>query len=284
MNWREYADDIELFSSFDRNFESMSEIDKKRCVKVLIYYFSKDNSWKVSRLPDTYSQRREILRGLLNTYPPRKIDQNILNLVHKLLISELKEKNLVNVNNLSEIEKGISIWKGDITTLIADAIVNAANCNLLGCLKPLHECIDNSIHSNAGPMLREDCNKIIEKQGHIEYTGNAKITRGYCLPSRYVIHTVGPMIRSNSPTKEQEKQLISSYKSCLNLANEIDNINNIVFPCISTGVFGYQKEKAAIIAVDTVKDWIKENSNKVSKVVFNVFSNEDEEIYREILE
>ncbi|RDY27163.1 protein-ADP-ribose hydrolase [Romboutsia weinsteinii] len=280
MKWIEYEKDLNLFEEFNKEYKPMTQSEKYKCVRVLIEYFSKDSSWKISRLPDTYEQRREILRGLLNVYPVREIDVNILNMLHRLLLSEHEEKTIVDVNNLEEVEENIAIYRGDITNLKADAIVNAANSKLLGCLKPLHECIDNSIHSNAGPRLREDCNKIIEKQQHLEYTGQAKITRAYCLPSKFVIHTVGPFIHNEKPSKEEKKQLVSCYKSCLNIVKEIDEIKNIVFCCISTGVFGYPKDQAAKIAISTVRDWLEENTNKNIKVIFNVFSHEDEEIYK----
>ncbi|RDY23682.1 protein-ADP-ribose hydrolase [Romboutsia maritimum] len=283
MNWREYAEDLKLFEVFDKNLKPMTKSERYKYVRILIDYFSKDDLCKVSKLPDNYEQRRQMLRGILNSYPPKKIEPNIMDMIHRLLLDEYRDKNIVDSKEIIEIEKDISIFRGDITTIKVDAIVNAANAKLLGCLKPLHTCIDNSIHSNSGPMLREDCNKIIEKQGHLEYTGGAKITRAYCLPSRFVLHTVGPIISDSNPSIEEEKQLISCYNSCLNLANEIKEIQSIAFCCISTGVFGYPKDVAANIAIDTVKEWLKNNKDRNLKIIFNVFSQEDEEIYKSIL-
>lgn len=282
MNWRDYANEVELFDIFDKNLEPMSQVDRKKCIKVLTYYFSKNNQCSISSLSKESLERREILRALINTYPIGNIDSDVINLLHRLLISELEERNVVDVNELCEVRDKISIYKGDITTLKTDAIVNPTNSNLIGCLKPLHQCIENAIHSSAGPRLREDCNRIIDKQGHLEYAGNAKITRGYCLPSKFVIHTVGPVVRESNPTKEQEKQLESCYKSCLDIASQIEEIDTIVFPCISTGIFGYPKEQAAKTAVTVVENWLSNNHNKISKVIFNVFSDEDEEMYKNI--
>ena len=261
----------------------MNKSEKYRAVKVLINYFSKENILNTRSLPDTYESRRNMLHRLLDVYPPKEIDHVYLELLERLLITESKEKLVTNIEDIDEIDKNIAIFKGDITTIKSDAIVNAANSTLLGGMKPLHACVDNSIHSCAGPRLRQDCNKIIEKQGHLEYIGSAKITRGYCLPSKYVIHTVGPIILDGAPTKEQEKQLSSSYISCLNIAKEIDMIKNIVFCCISTGVFGYPKESATLLAVKTVKKWLKENPQKDLKVIFNVFKDSDEEMYKQAL-
>ena len=283
MNWRDYSKDIDLFEEFNKDVKLMSKLEKYRAVRVLIDYFSRAGIWDINTLPDTYDLRRRVLQGLLNVYPPQKIDSTYLELLERLLLTESKEKDITNVEDILEVDKDIAIFRGDITTIKADAIVNAANSNLLGCIQPLHTCIDNAIHSSAGPRLREDCNKIIKRQGHLEYTGSAKITRGYCLPSKYIIHTVGPIVSSNVVTKEQEKQLASCYKSCLDISKDIDDIKNIVFCCIYTGAFGYPKEDAAKIAINTVRHWKYNNADKDIKIIFNVFSDNDEEIYRKLL-
>ncbi len=202
MNWIEYGKDINLFSDFIKDIKIMNKSEKYRAVKLLINYFSKENILDIRNLPDTYKSRRDMLHALLDVYPPKEIDPVYLELLERLLISESKEKLVTNIDDIDEVDKNIGIFKGDITTIKSDAIVNTANSKLLGCMKPLHACVDNSIHSCAGPRLRLDCNKIIEKQGHLEYIGSAKITRGYCLPSKFVIHTVGPIILDETPTKE----------------------------------------------------------------------------------
>ena len=149
----------------------------------------------------------------------------------------------------------IILWQGDITRLDADAIVNAANSQLLGCFRPGHNCIDNVIHSAAGLQLREECAEIMRRQGHEEPTGQAKITGGYNLPAKYVLHTVGPIIMERV-TEEDCELLASCYRSCLKLAEE-NSLKSVAFCCISTGVFRFPKEEAARIAVSTVRESLK---------------------------
>jgi O-acetyl-ADP-ribose deacetylase (regulator of RNase III) len=173
------------------------------------------------------------------------------------------------------------LWQGDITQINADAIVNAANKYMLGCFQPLHACIDNAIHSAAGPQLREDCDVIMSFQGELEETGGAKITRGYNLPAKFVVHTVGPIVpKGTELTEIQKAELASCYKSCLEVANEIGEIKTIAFCAISTGVFGFPKPEAAIIAVETINEWLNTHPNYFEKIIFNVFSEED---YKEYL-
>lgn len=147
------------------------------------------------------------------------------------------------------------LWQGDITQLNADAIVNAANKYMLGCFQPLHACIDNAIHSAAGPQLREDCETIMSNQKESEMTGGAKITRGYNLPAKFDLHTVGPIVpKGTELTEKQKAELASCYQACLEVANEIGGIKTIAFCAISTGVFGFPKPDAANIAIKTVND------------------------------
>ena len=169
------------------------------------------------------------------------------------------------------------LWKGDITRLQVDAIVNAANAQGLGCWVPLHMCIDNCIHSAAGIQLRQECNDIL--RGRLLGTGEAMITKGYNLPAKYVIHTVGPIIETGIPSEEQEEQLAQCYRSCLDLAEE-NRLESIAFCCISTGVFRFPAERAAEIAIKTVKEYPLKT---VKSVVFNVFSDRDYDIYIEKL-
>ncbi|MEH7254143.1 protein-ADP-ribose hydrolase [Neobacillus niacini] len=215
-------------------------------------------------IPNDYIGKRNLVRALLNIREPKSIDEQLLNKMDSLLQIELKDKGIVELethttvsnlfpdNPFSQSDKFI-LWQGDITKLNADAIVNAANKQMLGCFEPLHACIDNAIHSAAGPQLRDDCKIIMSAQGELEETGNAKITRAYNLPSRYVLHTVGPIVpRGTILTEKQKNELASCYISCLELANEIKNIKSIAFCAISTGVFGFPKSEAAQIAVNTV--------------------------------
>ena len=173
----------------------------------------------------------------------------------------------------------MKVWRGDITRLSVDAIVNAANAALLGCFRPGHTCIDNAIHSAAGPRLRQDCARIIEIQGHAERSGDAKITRAYHLPSRFVLHTVGPIVGGGRVRPNDERTLVSAYRSCLELAAATPPIRSVAFCAISTGVFGYPKDGAAHVAVRSVSRWLRERPKTFDLIVFCVFSDADERAY-----
>jgi len=178
-----------------------------------------------------------------------------------------------------------ALWQGDITGLQVDAIVNAANDALLGCFKPFHACVDNAIHAAAGPRLREDTAIIMGIQGSSEETGRAKVTRAYHLPSRFILHTVGPIFHGN-PEKipEDEKALLaSSYRACLDLASEVSAIRSLGFCSISTGVFGFPAMPAARIALKTVNQWLLHHPGRFDLVVFDLFSQRDYDIYRNAL-
>lgn len=174
----------------------------------------------------------------------------------------------------------IVVWKGDITTLRIDAIVNAANSQMEGCWQPCHACIDNCIHTFSGLQLRMRCHEMMAEQGHEEPTGQAKITPGYNLPAKHVLHTVGPII-DHSLSKSDCDLLASCYVSCLKLAEE-SGFHGIAFCCISTGVFRFPQDTAAQIAVRTVKDYL-DSGSAIDRVVFNVFTSEDERIYQQLL-
>ena len=163
----------------------------------------------------------------------------------------------------------IELVRGDITKLDVDAIVNAANSSLLG-----GGGVDGAIHRAAGPELLAECRTL-----HGCSTGDAKITKGYNLPARYVIHTVGPVWHGGS--SNEPSLLRSCYISSMDLAWK-NGLKTIAFPNISTGVYGYPKREAARIAVDVVKKWISEHSG-FEKVVFAVFDEENYELYNEIL-
>ena len=181
---------------------------------------------------------------------------------------------------MEELSPEIYLWKGDITRLQVGAIVNAANSGMTGCYQPCHNCIDNCIHTYAGIELRNYCNDIMQRQGYAEPTGQAKITPAFNLPCDYVIHTVGPIVRGKL-TAEHERLLMSCYEACLRIAEE-NNVESIAFCCISTGVFMFPNERAAELAVQTVKQYKDRTKSKI-KVIFNVFKEEDERIYRRFL-
>ena len=226
---------------------------------------------------DEYNQER-LLRSLFNIRMPKPVTNDFLQIQDAYLQEETARKGITDIADLEPIQKGIYLWQGNITTLKCDAIVNAANSQMLGCFNPCHGCIDNAIHTFAGIQLRRDCSEIMQKQGHNEPTGQAKITPAYNLPCKYVIHTVGPIV-SGRLTEDDCELLKSCYLSCLNEAVK-NNLQSIAFCCIATGVFGFPKKEAANIAVNTVKEYQKKHE---MEVIFNVFKDSDKQIYRELL-
>lgn len=246
---------------------------------------------KNMEIPQDYSEKRKILRALMNIQTPVHLSDRFYEIQDKILSEETENKNLAydsEIRTISEnpdtIESKIALWQGDITCLKVDGIVNAANSQMLGCFIPLHNCIDNQIHSAAGYQLRMECHKIMEEQGHEEDIGKAKITPAYNLPSKYVLHTVGPAIAYDSlPNEKDYEKLENCYKSCLELADS-NGLKSLAFCSISTGVFNFPKEEACKIAIKTVKDYltIHENTN-LEKVIFNTFSDDATEIYRKYL-
>ena len=218
----------------------------------------------------------------MNVRPPRPVSQKFLAIQDAYLQEELQLREITDGNMLPSIPLNphIALWQGDITALKADAIVNAANSGLLGCFHPCHSCIDNMIHTYAGVQLRLACNDIIRAQGQEERVGSAKITPGFNLPARYVLHTVGPNI--TGPLDRKDCRLLAGcYEACLELAAEHD-IQSIAFCCISTGVFHFPQEKAAEIAVETVSRFLEHDSS-LRQVIFNVFTDTDRELYRRIV-
>ena len=243
-------------------------------------------------IPDDEKSQRDILRALMNIRGPYSISEDFLRIQDEYLQQVNKERGITDIEDLKCIKeivgssptmtRGLYLWQGDITTLKVDAIVNAANSALLGCFAPLHICIDNCIHTFAGIQLRLACNELMQKQGHEEGTGLCKITPAFNLPSRYVLHTVGPIIYTSVGPREK-LLLANCYKNCLETASQ-NQLESVAFCCISTGVFRFPAELAAQIAVETVEMWLTENpDSSVKKVVFNVFGNKDQEIYQGLL-
>ena len=216
----------------------------------------------------------------MNIRKASPISEEFLRIQDEYLFRELEAKGIVDSSLLPEIRKGIVLWKGDITLLKCDAIVNAANSRMTGCYAPNHRCIDNCIHTFAGVQLRAECDRVIRAQGIPEAPGGAKITPAFNLPSKYVIHTVGPIV-GDRVTERDERTLSSCYTECLRLAF-LKGLGSIAFCSISTGMFCYPPREAAEVAVRTVEDYLKTETT-VKRVIFNVFSDRDREIYREIL-
>ena len=226
-------------------------------------------------------EQKNLLRALMNVRPPKPIHEDFLKVQDEYLMEENRRAGVTDIRDLTPcaMNDRIYLWQGDITTLKADAIVNAANSGMTGCYQPLHGCIDNIIHSKAGIQLRLKCDGIMRAQGHEEPTGQAKITPAYNLPCKYILHTVGPVVQGRL-TKEHERLLASCYISCLNLAAE-NGLESLAFCCISTGVFMFPNQRAAEIAVETVRNWLDETGS-VMKVVFNVYKDLDLKIYTEL--
>jgi O-acetyl-ADP-ribose deacetylase (regulator of RNase III) len=243
--------------------------------KLLIYFINENQKYINIDIPDSYIEKRKLLRGIISIREPNKINEEILKLEDNLLNLELKEKGTVDVLELIEEEKNISLYLGDITTLKTDAIVNAGNSYGLGCFNPTHKCIDNTIHTFAGIRLRLECNKKLK--GKILKNGDILVCHGYNLPSKFVITTVGPQI-NGTINKQDELDLSKCYENALKYAIK-NNFKSIVFPSISTGLFGYPVNKAKLIAYKTVKKVIKNNN---IKVIFNVYSKEDYNEYKNL--
>ena len=231
-------------------------------------------------IPAEPESQRQLLRGLMNIRAPQRIGADFLKMQDEYLHSETTVKGITDIADLTPVQPGLYLWQGDITTLKCDAIVNAANSGMTGCYIPNHRCIDNAIHTFAGVELRLACAELMEQQGHPEPTGQAKITPAFNLPSRYVLHTVGPIINGRV-TKEDEELLASCYLSCLELAAE-NELESVAFCCISTGEFHFPNEQAAQIAVETVKQFMNRKTS-VKKVIFNVFKDLDKAIYEKQL-
>ena len=259
-------------------------------VESLIEYLKKENAGYASiQEPVNYQEKRRLLRSLMNVRWPGWAADEYMEMQNALLQEEMSEKGIVDVADIpviadeyscTEIKNcdKISLWQGDITRLSVDAIVNAANSQLLGCFVPCHGCIDNAIHSAAGIQLRNECAEIMAEQGHDEPTGKAKITRGYNLPAKHLLHTVGPIV-GMEVTEKQKEELKSCYLSCLKLA-EKEGLKSVAFCCISTGEFHFPNKLAAQIAMDTVDRYLTKSA--IERVVFNVFKDEDLNIYRKL--
>lgn len=255
-------------------------MNKEKLIDQLLDYFILENKrFKDCKIPKDLEKKRLFLRGLINLRYPYPLSEEILSLEDKLLQLELKEKTITNVDKIIPIENEICIWVGDITTLKIEAIVNAGNSSLLGCFIPNHFCIDNAIHTYSGIRLRLACNDIMK--GNKEKTGMAIITKAFNLPCNYVIHTVGPIV--DKLDSQKIKELENCYISCLEIARK-NKIRSIAFPAISTGLFHFPKKEASIVAVNTIRSYLKKYPNAFEKIVFNVFTKEDKTYYDRLFE
>lgn len=245
----------------------------------LLRYLIHEKSFQDTEIPLGLTDQKSFLRSLLNIRPPQDAAADFLRVQDAYLREEIQGKGITDLKNLKPVQENFYLWQGDITALKADAIVNAANDRMLGCFLPCHGCIDNAIHSFAGIQLRLACNTLMKKQKFPEPTGTAKITPGYNLPAKYVLHTVGPIIKGDLTRRDCE-QLAACYRSCLELAEQHE-LRSIAFCCISTGEFHFPSEKAVETALEAAARFIAERHSGI-KIIFNVLKDEDYAIYTKL--
>ena len=261
----------------------MTRLEQIRTLNTILLKEMPQYREQAERFPADDASQRRLLRSLMNVRPPMPLDPAFLKVQNELLSAEREEKGVVDAMALPTVRSDprLAVWQGDITRLKADAIVDADNSALLGCFVPCHGCIDNAIHSAAGLQLRDECAQIMRRQGRPEPNGRAKLTKGYNLPTRYVLHTVGPIV-GRWVTWKDRQELAACYRSCLELAAE-HSLRSVAFCCISTGEFHFPNREAAEIAVKTVREFLTGNAT-IERVIFNVFKDIDAEIYRRLLE
>ncbi len=238
-------------------------------------------------VPPDEEGRRRLLRSLMNIRMPRELPGDVLKIQDEYLTERAREKGVVTLAQIPVIRDGLSIWQGDITRLQVDAIVNAANSQMLGCFVPLHACIDNCIHTFAGVQLRAACDREMGRlrrkygKGYEQPTAVPLLTDAYNLPARKVVHVVGPIV-SGPLTAELEGELADCYANTLTLCAE-NELRSVAFCCISTGVFHFPNRRAAQIAVETVEGWLRAHRGQVDRVIFNVFKEEDRGYYEALI-
>lgn len=263
----------------------MATSEQDRLTKLLRALLRERPEYAHIPIPDSLEGQRRLLRSLMNVRMPAPLSKELMAIQDDELGEQRREKGEVTLAEIppSPLDSRLRLWQGDITRLKVDAIVNAANSQLLGCFIPMHRCIDNAIHSAAGMQLRDECAAIMHAQGHEEPTGQAKITHGYNLPATWVIHTVGPIVFGDHPTEEDCRLLADCYLNCLRVADE-KGLQSVAFCCISTGEFHFPQDRAAEIAVRTVREYLDGHpQSSLSAIVFNVFKDSDKVIYSHLL-
>lgn len=239
------------------------------------------------RTPADTEGKRRILRSLMNIRMPGKMDDAVLAVQDAYLRERIRENGVIELSDIPEIRDGLSIWQGDITRLAVDAIVNAANSQMLGCFVPMHTCIDNCIHTFAGVQLRAECSRqmtLLRERYGMDYeqpTAVPMLTDAYNLPAKKIVHIVGPIVEYRL-TPRLENDLAACYRNTLDLCEQ-NGLRSVAFCCISTGVFRFPNQRAAEIAVETVTEWIKGHPSAVDRIIFNVFRDEDKQIYEDLL-
>ena len=257
----------------------------------LVERFKEDSGeYRDLKVGDGGEEKRRVLRSLMNIRAPRPLDGGTLRLQDEYLQERAREKGVVTLADIPSVAGHplLSIWQGDITRLAVDAIVNAANAQMLGCFVPMHTCIDNCIHTFAGVQLRAACARqmglLRERYGrdYEQPTAVPMLTDGYNLPAKKVVHVVGPIVRGRL-TEALEQDLADCYANTLDLCAE-NGLRSVAFCCISTGVFRFPNDRAARIAVRTVTDWLASHEGALERVIFNVFRDEDRRLYERELQ
>lgn len=254
----------------------------------LVEEFKADSiQYKDLRTPADTEGKRRILRSLMNIRMPGKMDDAVLAVQDAYLRERIRENGVIELSDIPEIRDDLSIWQGDITRLAVDAIVNAANSQMLGCFVPMHTCIDNCIHTFAGVQLRAECSRqmtLLRERYGMDYeqpTAVPMLTDAYNLPAKKIVHIVGPIVEYRL-TPRLENDLAACYRNTLDLCEQ-NGLRSVAFCCISTGVFRFPNQRAAEIAVETVTEWIKGHPSAVDRIIFNVFRDEDKQIYEDLL-
>lgn len=254
----------------------------------LVEEFKKDSvQYKDLETPKDTEGKRYVLRSLMNIRMPKPFPEEALAVQDDYLAGRAEEKGVVRLSDIPVTRGAVSIWQGDITRLAVDAIVNAANSQMLGCFVPMHICIDNSIHTFAGIQLRAECNRQMNQlrsrygQDYEQSTAVPMLTDAYNLPAKKVIHVVGPIVQYGL-TPELEKDLANCYLRTLDMCVE-NNLKSVAFCCISTGVFRFPNKRAAHIAVSTVNGWLSQHPGAMDRVIFDVFKDEDRKYYEELV-
>ena len=270
---------------------------KERLDYLVENFKNETNEYRRVRTPDDTEGKQRLLRCLMNVRMPKPASAAVLAVQDSYLRGRALEKGIVNVSMIETVRESLgsthpfadklSIWKGDITRISADAIVNAANSQMLGCFIPMHNCIDNCIHTYAGVQLRRECSRNMNSlrlrfgDDYEQPTSVPMLTDAYNLPAKKVIHIVGPMVQY-SLTPEHEEALADCYRNTLDMCRD-NGLRSVAFCCISTGVFNFPNYKAAEIAVRTVSKWMEADNDSLDRIIFNVFKDEDKEYYEELL-
>ncbi|MDO4670664.1 MAG: protein-ADP-ribose hydrolase [Aerococcus sp.] len=233
-------------------------------------------------IPNDVEEQKRLLHGLMNIRPAKAIPQHIL-MTQNAYLQEFNQSTPgVTWEDIPHTTKQLALWQGDIRELAVDAIVNAANSQMLGCFIPNHLCIDNVIQTQAGMQMRYDLSLMMAASGRrYEPIGKVKVTNGYNLRAHYVFHTVGPRITKGKVTPLRRDMLTSCYETCLEEADAMQ-LETLAFCCLSTGEFQFPNDQAADIAITTVRHYLKRTHSKL-RVIFNVYKDLDRKLYKERL-